>query len=307
MTLQAAEPRGELVPLRTDFDLVLRGYDREQVRRYVQDMEAEVRLLSVDRDAAVNRADELTRLLEAARSEVTELRRRLDRVCRSPIEPDALTDRLRRMAELAHEEAAEITSRARAAAEHQWATAERAAARLRERHERLVAELDARRAQMETEHRELMRAANERIAEMTRQAERRRRELDDRAAALRKQVETDFELAMAARRAEAVAALNKRETEAKANADKLIRDARAQAERMVADARRQVAALHERRKQVAAELRAAERLLAEAAPLLDPLPDEAALDPASVDGCTAAVPEALRAVGSGGSVHRSAA
>lgn len=270
----AADTREDLVPLRTDFDLVWRGYDRDQVRHHVHSMEADLRLLAVDRDAAVARAEDLTQQLEAARTDNGALRARIDRISRTPIEPDALTERLRRMVELAHEEAADITARARAAAEHSWATANQAADRLRHRAEQLVADLDRRRQEMETEHRELMSRAREQVTMMTRQAEQRRRELDEQAARLRHQVETDFEVAMAARRAEAMRALAEQDRAAKDRADQLIREATEQAHRIVADARRQVDVLRAHRDRLADGLRSAQQLLSDAEPLLRPLSEE---------------------------------
>ncbi len=265
---------GDLVPLRADFDVVWRGYDRGQVRHYVEGVEAELRVLEVDRDAAEARADDLTRQLETARAEIRVLREHIDRISRTPIDPDALTARLRRMAELAHEEATEITERARAVAENHWATAERAATRVRERSERLVAELDARRREAEAEHRTLMREAGERVLATTREAERRRRELDERAAALREEVRVDFELAMSARRAESMEALAAEEAEARARADRLVREAQEQARRILADARQRVDELRDRRDRIAAGLRGAQELLAEANPLLHAPLDE---------------------------------
>ncbi|MFI9008050.1 hypothetical protein ACIGNX_12535 [Actinosynnema sp. NPDC053489] len=259
---------GDLVPLRADFDVVWRGYDRGQVRRYVEAAEAELRVLAVDRDAAEERADDLARQLETARAEIRVLREHVDRISRTPIDPTALTERLRRMAELAHREADELTGRARAVAERHWATAERAAARVRERSERLVAELDAQRRAAEAEHRELMREAAERVLADTRRAEQRRRELDERAAALREEVRVDFELAMAARRAESLEALAAEEAAARARADRLVREAEEHARRVVAEARARVDELRTRRDRIAAGLRGARELLAEANPLL---------------------------------------
>ncbi|MCE6996033.1 hypothetical protein LZG04_14650 [Saccharothrix sp. S26] len=259
---------GDLVPLRADFDVVWRGYDRGQVRHYVEGVEGELRVLAVDRDAAEARADDLARQLETARAEIRVLREHIDRISRTPIDPAALTERLRRMAELAHEEADEIAERARAVAESHWATAERVAARVRERSERLVAELDAQRRQAEAEHRALMREAGEKLLAATREAEQRRRELDERAAALREEVRVDFELAMNARRTESLEAIAAEEAAARARADRLVRDAEEHARRIVARARDRVDELRDRRDRIAAGLRGARELLAEADPLL---------------------------------------
>ncbi|MCR3750746.1 metallopeptidase [Lentzea californiensis] len=243
----------ELLPLRTDFDLRWRGYDRDQVQDHVRGTEEELRLLAADRDAALAHAESLARRLEEARTRNAELRARVDRICRTPIDPAALTDRLRRRVELAHAEADEISTRARAAAEQHWADAERAAGRLRHRAGQLVADLDRRRAEMETEHRELMDRAHHQIEETTRQAERRRRELDEQAARLRQQIEADFEQAMAQRRAEAMRALAEEQRRVQARID----------------------ALRRQRDRIAGDLRAAQALLADTELLLSPLPEEA--------------------------------
>ncbi|TQM84335.1 hypothetical protein FHX81_6779 [Saccharothrix saharensis] len=265
---------GDLVPLRADFDVVWRGYDRAQVRHYVEGVEGELRVLAVDRDAAEARADDLARQLETARAEIRVLREHIDRISRTPIDPAALTERLRRMAELAHEEADEVAERARAVAEAHWATAERAAARVRERSDRLVAELDAQRRQAEAEHRALMREAGEKVLTAAREAEQRRHELDERAAVLRDRVRVDFELAMAARRAESLEAVAAEEAAARARADRLVRDAEEHARRIVVEAQRRVDDLRARRDRIAAGLRGARELLAEANPLLHAPLDE---------------------------------
>ncbi|WP_367138107.1 cellulose-binding protein [Saccharothrix sp. HUAS TT1] len=265
---------GDLVPLRADFDVVWRGYDRRQVRRHVEAAEAELKVLAADRDAAEARADDLARQLETARAEIRALREHVDRISRTPISPAALTERLRRMAELAHEEAAEVVTRARAVAEGHWSTAERAAARVRDRSERLVAELDAQRRRAEAEHRALMEEAAERIRLATGEAERRRRELDDLAAAAREEVRVDFELAMSARRAEAAATVAEQRAAAQARAEQLVRDAEDHARRILAEAGQRVDELRARRDHIAAGLRDARRLLAEATPLLHAPLDE---------------------------------
>ncbi|CAL9453507.1 hypothetical protein SUDANB95_02476 [Actinosynnema sp. ALI-1.44] len=274
---QVTDGREELVPLRTDFDAAWRGFDRRQVRHYVAAVEADLRLLAVDRDAAVARADDLARELERARAEIRELRDELDRVCRTPVEPEALSERLRRMLELAHAEADEVTARARAAADQAWESTRRATERLRERHERLVADLDARRHEMETEHRDLLRRTRDQVDAMTRQAEQRRRDLDEQAARLRARVQADFEVAMAARRAEALREVADRRAAARAHAEQLVREAEDRARRLVAEARAQADRLDARRAGIAESLAEAERLLTDLDPLLDPLPEEAEL------------------------------
>ena len=269
--MTASDTTDELVPLRTDFDRGWRGYDPDQVRSYVQSVEADLRLLATDRDAAATRAEGLARQLEAARSQIRELSERVDRISRSPIQADALTERLGRMVELAHAEADEITARAHAAAEHNWDTAQR----LRRHHERLVAETDARRQQMETEHRELINRAHRRIEAMTRHAEQRRHDLDEQAARLRDQVEADFQLAISARREEARRELADQRAAAQREAQRLIDQATEHAAQIVTAAQHRVDNLEDRRTQLAAALHTTQQLLADAEPLLALLPEEA--------------------------------
>lgn len=268
--MSALDTHDELVPLHTDFDVVWRGCDRGQVAAYVERVETELRLLAVDRDAATQRADALAEQLTAARAEIQELTRKLDQLSRTPADPAALTERLRRMVELAHAEAEDIITRARATADQTRASAEQAAARLHRRAEYLVDEADRRRRDLDTEHREL----TARAVEQAREAERRRRELDEQAAELREQIQTDFELAMRARRAETMRELADQRAAAEAEASRVVREATEKADRLVARAREQVARLHAHRDRVAERLRAAGETLAKAGPLLAPLPDE---------------------------------
>lgn len=272
-----ADFREELVPLKTAFDKRWRGYAPDQVRTYVSRVEADIRLLIADRDAAVARAESLADQLEVARSEIADLRRHIDRICRTPVEPDALSERLERMTELAHEEAEEITTRARAASDQAWTTAHQAAAQLRRRSEHLVAELDRRRAEMEFEHRELVHRAHEQVETMTRQAEQRRRELDTQDAQLRTQVMADFEQAMAIRRAEAMRAVTEQRRTADAHAKKTILGATEHAQGIVADAQQRVDALRQQRDRIAEGLRTTQLLLTGTEPLLQPLPEETSL------------------------------
>lgn len=272
--MSALDTRDELVPLHTDFDVVWRGCDRGQVAAYVERVEAELALLATDRDAAVRRADALAAQLEAARAENQELTGRLDQLARTPADPAMLTDRLRRMVELSRAEADEIVTRARATAEQTRISAEESAARLHRRAEYLVEEAERRRRDLDVEHRDLV----HRLEQQARDAERRRRELDEQAAELREQIKTDFELAMKERRAEELRALADRRAAAEAEAERLVRDATEQADRMVAQAREQVARLCSQRDLVAERLRAAGETLAQAGPLLAPLPEERLLD-----------------------------
>jgi cell division septum initiation protein DivIVA len=292
----------ELVPLRTDFDVVLRGYRRGQVRAYVRAVEEELRLVSADRDAHAELAGALAAEVEQLRVQNARLTRQVDDMSRTPVPAEAVPPRLRRMVELAKEEAEEIIARAQAAAEHSWATAEEAAGRLRARYAGALTEMDRARREMEIEHRTLLQQARVDATVMTTEADRRRAELDQRAAKRREQVESDFEVAMARRRAEAMRELAEQKLAAQEEASRLVREATETSARMLRDgtaeaerrvreaaeeatrritaATREVGRLRELRGLMAERLRAAREVLGDAGPLLQPVATEGDADPA---------------------------
>jgi colicin import membrane protein len=255
--MAAVDTREDLVPLKTDFDRSWRGYDTRQVRAYVRSVEADLRMVIADRDAAAANAEDLARQMEELRTENDRLRQKLVRVCRTPIEPDGLSERLLHMVELAEDEATEITERARAAADRSWAAAERAAQRLRERHEKLLTELDARRKEMAAEHEELVRRTRAEVDLMTRQATQSRRKLDEQSAKRRQQVEKDFEEAMSVRRANALQAIADKEKEANERMRKVLDEGQ-----------HKVDAMNKLRNRMAEQLQATQKLLSDATPLL---------------------------------------
>ncbi|GAB2809935.1 hypothetical protein [Lentzea nigeriaca] len=222
----------ELLPLRTGFDVVWLGYRRDQVQYYVAETERDFALLAADRDAAEARAVSLARNLEAARSENRALQDRIDRLCRQPLSPDAVGERLRHAVDAALSEAAAIVERASAIEDHVWASAR----------------------QIHAEHLDLLATTRERMSRLVREGEARRRALDEAAAGHRAQVEEDFSLALALRRKESLR-----------DAQLIEETARLRAERMVREARRQVEVLREHRDRVADVLRVVHALLGKAA------------------------------------------
>ena len=206
------------------FDLAWRGFHRAQVEEYVAWAEAELRRLAAESDSARRRGAALA-------EENRELRMKIDRICRTPIAPDALQERSRRMIELTREEAAEITAGATEAAERIRREAEAEAVRLTEKERRLVAEAEAERERQRAEHEELLRAA-----------EQRRRELDEAAAHRRAQLEEDHSRAMTARRADAMRELAEQKAAARAKADQLVADATQRSEALVTTGERTLAA-----------------------------------------------------------------
>jgi cell division septum initiation protein DivIVA len=240
------------VRTRTGFDLAWRGFDRAQVTEFAEQAEAELRRVTAERDALARRA---TALAQQNR----ELRAKIDRISRTPIAPDALQERSRRMIELTREEADEIAAAAREKAEQTRLDAEREAARLTERERELVAAAEAEAERGRVEREELMR-----------RAEARRRELDEAAARRRAQLEEDHAIAMNVRRADALRELAAQADAAKAKADRLVEAATTRGAELITDAEREVAALNEVRDKLVASLSGSRALLAQAAVALGP-------------------------------------
>ncbi|EIE99934.1 hypothetical protein SacglDRAFT_03068 [Saccharomonospora glauca K62] len=250
-----------------EFRVTWRGYDRAQVRKYVRDLLESLHAVTADRDAAAQYVRSQSEELAALRRQNDKLRRRLDRVCRTPVEPDGLSERLWHMVDLAQREAEDILTEARAEADRRRAELDK-----REN------ELEERRAELEEQHRELVRRIKAEAAAEAERAERERRDADERAMRRRQELERDFAKNLAARREEMNRALARREAAAKAEAERIIAEATERAERLVAEATERVRALEEARRKAASELRAAREALVGAWPLLEPLPDEVSAD-----------------------------
>jgi len=113
-----ARDSGEDKALReAGFGMAWRGYSRRDVQDYVRRAEAELGRLAADRDATVSHAETLAARVTKLIAQNNGLRTVIDDICRTPIGPDALQERSRRMIELVREEAMEITRAARATAD----------------------------------------------------------------------------------------------------------------------------------------------------------------------------------------------
>ncbi len=258
----------ELVPLQADFDTVWYGYRRSQVQYYLQQTEAEMRMLTEDRDSALSQKGELSSQLDQARAENESLRQQFDELCRTPIDPKTLSGRLQRMVQLAQAEADEIVSSAHATAEHEWARAEQAASDLRARYERWVAEADEWRKQWERERKEQLEATRQEVERMAREAEQHRRRLDAEAEQRREQVEEDFEIHMAAQREEAKRLIAERDQRSRDEAERRIREATEEAARRMQHADKHVETMRRVRQQLGEQVRSAQEALSIAEPFL---------------------------------------
>ncbi len=164
----------------------------------------------------------LSRLLNENRAELQRLRERFDAQCRTPLPSAAVSERMRRLVEIARAEASDIVTRARARADH-----------------------------IQTE------AAETALRHETR-AERRR-----------SRIEEDFQLAIAARRTEALRSLRDYETCRRAEADRLVHDAHQHAEHQLASAAAQLETLRGMRAHLAHRLNLVRNLFLRTSALLD--------------------------------------
>jgi cell division septum initiation protein DivIVA len=151
----------DLVPLGAGFDISKRGYSRPQVDEHLERLDADLKMLTSDRDAAISQAGDLARQLEDALNEIEVLRGQVERLAQPPTSLEGLSVRLQKMVRAAQDEASETKARAEAEAGHIRAKAEADASAMRTRYDQMLADLDTRRQEMEAEHRELMERARQ--------------------------------------------------------------------------------------------------------------------------------------------------
>ncbi|HKR52376.1 MAG TPA: hypothetical protein VJT72_22935 [Pseudonocardiaceae bacterium] len=112
--------RDEAVPVSPPFEIVLRGFDRQQVINHVDALTTRVVTIEAERDTAQQRVADLTEQLERLRRESAQAAAQIDRLRREAMEAAAEVDRLQRsplaaasariqrMLQMAEDEAAEL-------------------------------------------------------------------------------------------------------------------------------------------------------------------------------------------------------
>src|SRR5699024_7067022 len=133
----------------TRFDIVRKGYDRDQVVEFLRRLDAELRLTATDRDAAAAQASDLAAQLDDARDEIDQLRSEIDRLSVPPTTAEGMSDRISRMLRLASDETAEMRARAESEAAEIRSVARQDADELRARHEERLRALETRREALE--------------------------------------------------------------------------------------------------------------------------------------------------------------
>jgi len=195
----------ELLPLGTGFDVVRRGYDRGQVEEHLDRVEADLRILTADRDAAVAQAAELARALDHHRAHVEDLRAQVDRLSAPPDTMEGLSERLQRMLRLAQdevramrEEAAETGRRIRGEAD-EYAQRKRTGADEYARNTVAQADEHARSTVAEAEERarRTVEEADEHARATVDEARRQAREIHERAEAEAAEARTRYDAGLA--------------------------------------------------------------------------------------------------------------
>lgn len=148
----ASEQGNGPLPLRREFEQAWHGFDRAEVREYLDHVEQQLRRTMSDRDAAMAQASTMSRELENARREIGNLRSRVDELMQPPKRIEDLDERMQRAAHVANTRADEIINRAEVAAEEHWAHTTEVASKLRERYTSLLAELEAHAEALNAEH-----------------------------------------------------------------------------------------------------------------------------------------------------------
>jgi hypothetical protein len=191
----AKEP--EIVPLHAGFDVVYRGFHRRQVIEHLENLDEQLKYMSLDRAEAMAQAGDLRKLLEMTRRDLDEARTRIERLEMSPNTTSGSSERLHRMLTLAEDEANDLRLRA----EHDVAALrERTEAEVAERRRQVEEELAAQRAEVDAHARELREAANLRAAELDQREvdlERRRAEVEAHLRARAEEVEAECAAAVA--------------------------------------------------------------------------------------------------------------
>ncbi|MBV9922767.1 MAG: hypothetical protein JOY78_18215 [Pseudonocardia sp.] len=255
------------------FAVVRRGYDQEQVEAHLRRLDAEMRILATDRDAAVDQSAQLTRELDDSRARAERLRAQVRTLVSPQQSVQGMSERMRSMLRMAEDEVAEMLQRADAEVAKRLHDAEQLAAtvveearseadsiRMQSKAEAEAAEeqIARRRAELEAEEgahgerlvntrdtaeREIAEARARLAAEQEEHtqaaaaanadADRRRSQAWAESEARRRQVEADFRIAMDQRRKAALTALTAEQLATRTATEEMRERAHADGRRMI--------------------------------------------------------------------------
>lgn len=226
-----------LLPLNRNFAQARHGFDRNQVRHYVEYLENEIGQLLSERDAALTNASATSQELEDARSENSKLLDRVDELTKPPETMEDLDDRMQRAVTVANERAADIVNRAQVAAEEHWQRTVEESQKLRDRYSSLLAQLESHAEALHTEHEQMFETTKSEVAELTEHSVARRAQLDGDAERQRRNVEQEFDDTVRAQREEMENYVAEQHASAKSEAEQRIAEARTEAKRLVDEAK----------------------------------------------------------------------
>lgn len=92
----------EVIPLHAPFEVVLRGFNRQQVLDHLESLEGRIAMIAADRDAALRQAADLSKVLEHLRREAATATERVERLQRSSLGGAGV--RIERLLQLAEDE-----------------------------------------------------------------------------------------------------------------------------------------------------------------------------------------------------------
>jgi len=226
-----------LLPLHRNFTQARHGFDRNQVRQYMDYLENEVQQLISERDAALTQVETTSQELATARSDNEELRARVDELNKPPETMDDLDERMQRAITVANDRAADIVNRAQVAAEEHWQQALAESQKLRERYSSLLAQLESHADALHTEHEQMLATTKSEVTELTEHAVTRRAQLDTAAEQQRRGIEQEFDATMSAEREKMESYIAEQHESATNEAEQRIAEAKDEAKRLVDEAR----------------------------------------------------------------------
>lgn len=237
-----------MVPLPAPFEVVLRGFHRQQVIDHLTALQGGIAMIAADRDAALRQVADLTKLLDHLRREAEEATTRVQRLQQSSLGGAGV--RIQRMLQVAEDE---IT------AMHVSTEQETRSLRERSRAEadRLLRETTARCERLEAESEKGRSAAEAASAARCQQAEQ---DSERRRAMAAQQAERDI----AQQEAEAKARIRDYQIRGISGLHQLLRVAGQQLSRRVAEVEWEVRRFTELRTDITARLSSAHRVLVEA-------------------------------------------
>lgn len=271
--------------IQREFDHVWNGFDRNQVREHLDELQADVQRLMAERESAISQLNALTQQLEATRAENGKLAERVEELSQPPKDLDDLDQRMQRVGHLAYLKADEITARAQTAAEENWKATAQASISLRERYRSLLKELDSHAEALHAEHRAALEETRAEVQKLTVEAVRRRDQLDVEEERKRRAIEQEFDGHMAQQRSALEKYIADQRTASKNHAQRRLAEATTEAQRRVAEATKEAErrtaeanAIIERLVTIGEDartrLRSADEKLANSQAALEPLEDE---------------------------------